>query len=214
MNWQQDVLENLWCFRKTFYFFLLLFVVSPPSTCLLYSILRKDFLFRVFCSGAYNNDSKLRYSTSCSQYVSTLKIFSFFSPPLCIFQLVWLIVFNWLDDQVEDYSFLCTISGLVSLYVSNFLMSQWFVTINASLKSIFVPTATLVGREELYTQLVFFVQTILADRYIHRRELWVVSLKSSSSVEHGIKKIFSVFVFYSKFCEHSTVFVHNFSNFC
>ena len=35
----------------------------------------------------------------------------------------------------------------------------------------FVPTPTLVGREELYAQLVFFVQSILADRYIHRREL-------------------------------------------
>ena len=32
---------------------------------------------------------------------------------------------------------------------------------------IVVPTRTLVGREEIYTQLGFFVQTILADRYIH-----------------------------------------------
>ena len=39
---------------------------------------------------------------------------------------------------------------------------------------------------------VFFsVQTILAGRYIHRRELRLVSLESSSSVENGIKKIFS-----------------------
>ena len=38
------------------------------------------------------------------------------------------------------------------------------------------------GAEELYTQLGFF-QTILTDRYIHRREMWVVSLKSC-----GIKK--------------------------
>ena len=38
--------------------------------------------------------------------------------------------------------------------------------------SITVPTPTLVGSEELYTQLgFFFVQSILADRYIHRREL-------------------------------------------
>ena len=36
----------------------------------------------------------------------------------------------------------------------------------------------------------FFVQSILADRYIHRRELRLVSLESSSSVEYGIKKIF------------------------
>ena len=46
------------------------------------------------------------------------------------------------------------------------------------------------GEEELYTQIGFFVQTIFADRYIHRRELRLVSLESSSSVEYGIKKIF------------------------
>ena len=60
----------------------------------------------------------------------------------------------------------------------------------------FVPT-TLEG-EELYTQMVFFVQTILADRYIHRRELRLVSLESLSSVEYWIKKIFLIFVFYRK----------------
>ena len=49
---------------------------------------------------------------------------------------------------------------------------------------------TLVG-DELYTQMGF-VQTILADRYNHRRELWVVSLESPSSVEYGTKKIFLV----------------------
>ena len=42
---------------------------------------------------------------------------------------------------------------------------------------------------------VFFVQSILADRYIHRRELRLVSLESLSSVEYGIKKIFLIFVF-------------------
>ena len=46
------------------------------------------------------------------------------------------------------------------------------------------------GGEELYTQMVFFVQSILADRYIHLIELRLVSLKSLSSVEYGIKKIF------------------------
>ena len=35
----------------------------------------------------------------------------------------------------------------------------------------------------------FFVQS-LADRYIHRRELRLVSLESLSNVEYGIKKIF------------------------
>ena len=44
----------------------------------------------------------------------------------------------------------------------------------------------------------FFVQTILADRYIHRRELRLVSLDSLSSVEYVIKKIFLIFVFYNE----------------
>ena len=42
----------------------------------------------------------------------------------------------------------------------------------------------------------FLVHTILADRYIHRRELRQVSLESLSSVEYGIKKSFLIFVFY------------------
>ena len=41
-----------------------------------------------------------------------------------------------------------------------------------------------------------FLLSILADRYIHRRELRLVSLKSLSSVEYGIKTIFFIFVFY------------------
>ena len=51
-----------------------------------------------------------------------------------------------------------------------------------------------------------FVQTILADRYIHRREKWVVSLKSSSSVQFEVKKLISFFFEdFSRFkfsCEH------------
>ena len=54
-----------------------------------------------------------------------------------------------------------------------------------------VPTPLEGGREELYTQMgFFFVQSILADRYIHRRELRLVSLEILSSLEYGIKKIF------------------------
>ena len=44
---------------------------------------------------------------------------------------------------------------------------------------------------ELHTQVGFFVQSILADRYIHRRGLRLVSLESLSSVEYGIKIIFN-----------------------
>ena len=40
---------------------------------------------------------------------------------------------------------------------------------------------------------VFFVQSILADRYIHRREFRLVSLESLSSVEYGIKN--NIFIF-------------------
>ena len=46
------------------------------------------------------------------------------------------------------------------------------------------------GEEELYTQMGLFVQTILTDRYIQRRELRLVSLESSSSVKYGMRKIF------------------------
>ena len=43
----------------------------------------------------------------------------------------------------------------------------------------------LLRGEELYTQMEFFVQSIVADRYIHRRELRLLSLESLSSVENG-----------------------------
>ena len=59
---------------------------------------------------------------------------------------------------------------------------------------LFVPTP-LVGGGTIYSNGFLFVQTILADRYIHRRELRLVSLESLSSVEYGIKKIFLIFVF-------------------
>ena len=46
------------------------------------------------------------------------------------------------------------------------------------------------GGGTIYSTGFIFVQSILADRYIHHRELRLVSLKSFSSVEYGIKKIF------------------------
>ena len=60
---------------------------------------------------------------------------------------------------------------------------------------IIVPTPTLVGMEEIDIQMGFLVQRILADRYIHCRELSVVSLKSTHILEYGIKKIVLNFVF-------------------
>ena len=61
-------------------------------------------------------------------------------------------------------------------------------------RNLIVPT--LLRGEELYTHMGFFVPWIFAARYIHRRELRLVSLESSSSIEYGIKKIFLIFVFY------------------
>ena len=44
-----------------------------------------------------------------------------------------------------------------------------------------------------------FFQSVLADRYIYRREMRVVSLKSSSNVEFGIKKTFFLnFLFFKE----------------
>ena len=55
--------------------------------------------------------------------------------------------------------------------------------------ALIVPTP-LEGKE-LYTQLGFF-QTILTDRYINRREIRVVPLKSPTSVEYEITQIFLI----------------------
>ena len=78
-------------------------------------------------------------------------------------------------------------------------MSMWLIlkkiVVKLYIKLIFVPTPLEGGGEELCTQMGFFVQSILADRYIHRRELRLVSLESLSSVEYGFKKIFLIFVF-------------------
>ena len=61
----------------------------------------------------------------------------------------------------------------------------------------FVPT--LLRGEELYAQTgFFFVQSILVGRYIHRRELRLVSLESLSSVEYGIKKYLISFRFFTR----------------
>ena len=51
--------------------------------------------------------------------------------------------------------------------------------------------------EELYTQMDFFVQSILTNRYIHCRVV-IGIIKSLSSAEYGIKRIFLNFAFYSE----------------
>ena len=49
--------------------------------------------------------------------------------------------------------------------------------------TVFVPTP-LEGGATIYSNGFFFVQTILADQYIHRGELRLESIKSLSSVEY------------------------------
>ena len=85
-----------------------------------------------------------------------------------------------------------------------------FFNIN-SYVTLVVPTP-LVGGRNYILEWVFFVQSILADGYIHRRELWVVSLKSSSSVEFEIKKILLNFLLFEELsrieilCERDILF--------
>ena len=74
-----------------------------------------------------------------------------------------------------------------------------------TLKTIFVPTTTLVGREELYTQLGFF---LLRQFFV---ELWVVSINRTFIQKYEIEKSFSSFVYYKElsrfnFCINPTVF--------
>ena len=72
----------------------------------------------------------------------------------------------------------------------------WFRTYFLKEKLDFIVPTPPVGGGTIYLNGFFFVQSILADRYIHRREMWVVSLESSSSVEFETKKIFLKFVFF------------------
>ena len=79
---------------------------------------------------------------------------------------------------------------------------------NLLINNVFIVMTPLVGGGTIYSNGFFFVQTILVDRYIHRTEMLVVSLKSSSSVEFEYKKNFWNFVFFDKLsrfkvlCEH------------
>ena len=78
--------------------------------------------------------------------------------------------------------------------VNLWIFSVWADLTSFIYSTLIVPTP-LEGGGTIYSNGFFFVQSILADRYIHRRELRLVSLESLSSVEYGIKKIFLIFVF-------------------
>ena len=89
-------------------------------------------------------------------------------------------------------------------------MTQTYTSANCSTLQIlnFLFRPLLRGGGTIYSTGFFFLQSILTDRYIHRRELWVVSLKSPFSVESGIKKIFSNFFSLQRVIEVS-IFVNS-----
>ena len=78
--------------------------------------------------------------------------------------------------------------------VNLWIFSVWADLTSFIYSTLIVPTP-LEGGGTIYSNGFFFVQSILADRYIHRRELRLVSLESLSSVEYEIKNIFLIFVF-------------------
>ena len=59
----------------------------------------------------------------------------------------------------------------------------------------FVPTPPKGGGTIYSNGFFLLIDIFIADRYIYRRELRLVSLESLSSVEYGIKKIFFDFRF-------------------
>ena len=65
-----------------------------------------------------------------------------------------------------------------------------------TLKRLVIVPTPLEGGGTIYSNGFFFVQSIFADQYIHRRELRLVLLENSSSAEYGIKMIFLNFLFY------------------
>ena len=73
--------------------------------------------------------------------------------------------------------------------------NRLFCSVRVLSDSIFVPPPLA----ELYTQMGSFIQTILADRCIHCREMSVISLKSLSHVEFETKMIILIFVFLGVF---------------
>ena len=112
---------------------------------------------------------------------------------------------SWEQATVGLMLFRCDYAGTKSIiiniylfiypYILDFFGRLWLTNqrrlcLGSKMFSFLFLFRPLLRGEELYTQMCFFfVQTIFADRYIHRKELRLVSLESSSSVENAIKKI-------------------------
>ena len=116
-------------------------------------------------------------SKQAGAIASPLKIKHYFN---CFTRIEDLLCFTWIIPHFyfKNWYFKFHFSPLIEFKVSPAFCSD-----------------PLVGGGTIYSN-GFFVQSILADRYIHRREMWVVASKSSSSVEIEIKIFFFNFVFF------------------
>ena len=112
-----------------------------------------------------------------SHWVSREELINKLSP----FPLVDIVV------QLQIWSNLSAILLLdpFGVYISPHFLGELIVS---------TPLVTCGGRNYTLNG-VFFVQTILVNRHFHRREMWVVSLKSSSSVEFENKNTFWIHFF-------------------
>ena len=126
-----------------------------------------------------------------------------------------------LTDHQKKRATQCNSNSLNCKKKSTAISLARFVAINKTQKLLF--RLLLRGRNYILNW-VYFLLTILTDRYIHRRELWKVSFKSRPAKIMELKRFFLNFVFQRKlsktnFCEywdrlHCVNFIHIFWMFC
>ena len=75
------------------------------------------------------------------------------------------------------------IKSLLPIWVVPYFLTLYNFTLSLILNNLLLGG----GGGTIYSNWFFFVQTILAARFIHRTEMWVASLESSSSVKFKIK---------------------------
>ena len=131
-------------------------------------------------------------------FIKNLNVFNYFSFLFMEFAFFFYLFYG---SEKLFHTFICyfllmikSLSWRLIKFQPSLLFRPTYIYIYYILKWVFI-LYTQMGRNYILKWVVF-VQTILADRYIHRRELRLVSLESSSSVEYGIHKIFLIFVFY------------------
>ena len=138
------------------------------------------------------------------------------------FQSFSLYYLHWIIDLPFNVSFSVTGGGgCVTFWCAQMEKIRVFFEIPqykpSSFSCNYCSDPTCGGRNYIL-KWVFFVWTILADRYTHRREMWVVVLKRSSSAEMKTNKIFLNFAFFEELsrvevlCEQRDIW-HDFVHF-